>query len=187
MAYPGSTNNKKRPAAGSSGPQGKKPRTGAAPPSKGGNKSNNNAASKDKPIKKSVTREPKKPEAESKRKLPITGNVKQDDEEEDDDVDMIDGDEDEFDEDAGDMEVEGETTGEPKLDGEQAKRLSKGELNRMHICKIAFDLIDRICPISREGGLTRSTTTQNNPSPFSSSSQRYSSAYVGRRSKSRPQ
>lgn len=135
MAYPGSTNNKKRPAAGSSGPQGKKPRTGGAPPSKGGNKSNNNAGSKDKPFKKIVTREPKKPEAESKRKLPITGSVKQDSEEEDDDVDMIDGDEDEFEEDAVDMEVEGEPTGESKLDGEQAKRLSKGELNRMQFAR----------------------------------------------------
>jgi hypothetical protein len=81
-----------------------------------------------------VSREPKKAEQEPKRKAPITGRKYEEDLdlEEDDDVHMDNLEEDEFDEDvemeAGDG-VENGVEGDASagLDGEQAKRLSKGK------------------------------------------------------------
>lgn len=129
MAPP--TNSKKRPAGGPSGAQNKnkKPRVAAAG---SGAKPAYNGKPKDssKPTRRggqNVVREPKKPQEEVKRKAPITGRKYEEDLEEDEDVDMDDAEEDEFDEDVemdGGEAVEGEATG---IDGEQAKRLSKGK------------------------------------------------------------
>jgi pumilio family protein 6 len=142
MAPPSSSNNKKR-SAPSSGPQGnKKPRF--APGKSNAQSSSNGNSHKgksDKPVRRggqNVTREPKKAEPEVKRKAPITGRKYEEDLEEEDDVDMDDLDEDEFDEEDIDM-ADGEEDGEEKLstggaegvDGEAAKRLSKGKF-RIH-------------------------------------------------------
>ena len=138
MAPPSSSNNKKR-SAPSSGPQGnKKPRF--APGKSNAQSSSNGHSNKgksDKPVRRggqNVTREPKKPEPEAKRKAPITGRKYEEDLEEEEDVDMDDLDEDEFDEEDIEM-ADGEVDGEEKLahggaegiDGEAAKRLSKGK------------------------------------------------------------
>lgn len=81
-----------------------------------------------------MSREPKKAEQEPKRKAPITGRKYEEDLdlEEDEDVDMDNLEEDEFDEDvemeAGDgVETGVEGDAPAGLDGEQAKRLSKGK------------------------------------------------------------
>ena len=132
MAPP--SNSKKRSAGDrSSGPQNKKPRvTPAAAVAKSGKPASTNGKDA-KPTRRggqNVSREPKKAVEESKRKAPITGRKYEEDAEEDEDVDMDDLEEDEFDDedvemDAGGEPVEGEVPS--GIDGEQAKRLSKGE------------------------------------------------------------
>jgi hypothetical protein len=144
MAPPGSSNSKKRPA-GSSGPQGnKKPRL-APGKNNAQSSSNGNKSKSDRPVRRggqNVSREQKKPEPESKRKAPITGRLIEEDEEEDEDVDMVDVDEDEFDEDVemGDDETEVQAESAAPVDGEQAKRLSKGKDCILFACLQSNDL-----------------------------------------------
>jgi len=139
-----------------------------------------------------VTREPKKAEPEVKRKAPITGRKYEEDLEDEEDVDMDDLDEDEFDEEdieMGDGEADGEEKpsngGSEGVDGEAAKRLSKGKPHLTSLTHFKPELIPQLLTLSRESRSTRPTTPPNHPPPLPPSPQGHPLTSMGRRTTSR--